>query len=76
MNITSIKSECDYDAALKRIELLMRAQLNTPEGDELDILITLVEAYEAKHHPIEPPKPIEAILFRMEQMRLKRKNLK
>ena len=74
MNITSIKSECDYDAALKRIELLMGAQLDTPEGNELDVLITLVEAYEEKYHPIDPPKPIEAILFRMEQMGLKRKN--
>jgi len=59
MNITSIKSECDYDAALKRIDLLMEAQLDTPEGDELDALITLVEAYEAKHDPIDLPKPIE-----------------
>ena len=73
MNITSIESECDYDAALKRIEILMGAQLDTPEGDELDVLITLVDTYEAKHHPIALPKPIEAIIFRMDQMGLKRK---
>lgn len=75
MNITPIKSENDYDAALERIDALMDAELDTPEGDELDILVTLVEAYEAKLHPIDPPDPIEAILFRMEQMGLDRKDL-
>jgi len=51
------------------------ADPDTPEGDKLDVLITLVEAYEARHHPIAPPDPIEAILFRMEQSGLERKDL-
>lgn len=75
MNIAPIKSEKDYDAALKRIETLMDAEFDTPEGDELDVWVTLVEAYEAKHHPIAPPDPVEAILFRMEQLGLERKDL-
>jgi HTH-type transcriptional regulator/antitoxin HigA len=51
MDIKPIKNEADYDAALARIEMLMDAEIDTPEGDELDILVTLVEAYEAKHQP-------------------------
>ncbi len=70
-----IKTETDYNAALKRIEMLMDAEPDTPEGDELDILSTLVDVYEAKHMPIDPPDPIEAILFRMDQMDLKRLDL-
>jgi HTH-type transcriptional regulator/antitoxin HigA len=75
MNINPIKTEADYDAALERIELLMDAEMNSPEGDELDILVTLIEAYEDKHHPIAPPDPVEAIIFRMEQDGLDRKDL-
>jgi HTH-type transcriptional regulator/antitoxin HigA len=70
-----IKSEKDCKDALERIEALMDAELDTPEGDELDVLTTLVVAYETKHYPIDPPDPIEAILFRMDQMGLKRSAL-
>ncbi len=75
MNIRPIKTEADYDEALERIDELMDAEIDTPEGDELDILVTLVEAYEEKHYPIEAPDPIAAICFRMEQMGLERKDL-
>lgn len=75
MEIRPIKNEADYDAALARIDTLFDAGIDTPEGDELDILVTLVEAYEAKHYPIDSPDPIEAIKFRMEQMGLERKDL-
>ena len=68
MNIRPIKTEKDYNHSLKRIEELWRAQKDTLEGDELDLLITLVESYEMKHYPIAPPDPIDAIKFRMEQM--------
>ncbi len=75
MNIFPIKTELDYDNALKRIDELMSAELDTPEGDELDILVTLVEAYEAKHYPMPKCDPIEAIKFRMEQMGLEAKDI-
>lgn len=75
MDIFPIKTEQDYDAALVEIEQLWGAKVDTPEGDKLDVLITLVEAYDAKHHPIDPPDPVEAILFRMEQGDLDRKAL-
>ena len=75
MEIQPIKTERDYDAALAEVEALWGAEPDTPEGDKLDILITLVEAYEARHHPILPPDPIEAILFRLEQSGLERKDL-
>ena len=75
MEIRPIKTEQDYDAALAEVESLWGAEADTPEGDKLDVLITLVEAYEAKHHPITPPDPVEAILFRMEQAGLQRKDL-
>jgi HTH-type transcriptional regulator/antitoxin HigA len=75
MNIHPIKHEADYETALERIMALMDAETDTPEGDELDILATLVEAYEAKHHVIETPNPIEAIRFRMQQYGLKDKDL-
>ena len=75
MKIQPIKIEADYNAALGRVAKLMDAKVNTPDGDELDVLTTLIEAYEAKHFPINPPNPIEAILFRMEQYGLKDKDL-
>ncbi len=75
MNIRPIRTEKDYDAALARIEQIWEAEPGTPESDELDVLSLLVEAYEAEHHPIPPPDPIEAIKFRMEQMGLSRKDL-
>jgi HTH-type transcriptional regulator/antitoxin HigA len=75
MDIKPIKTEHDYDLALAEVEALWGAEINSPEGDKLDILITLVEAYEVKHYPIDPPTPIEAILYRMEQKGLERKDL-
>lgn len=75
MNVHPIKSESDYQAMLLEVERLWGAPVDTLEGDRLDVLITLVEAYEDKHHPIDPPDPIEAILFRMEQEGLTRKDL-
>jgi HTH-type transcriptional regulator/antitoxin HigA len=75
MNIKPIKNEADYEAALMRIGGLMEAEMNTLEGDELDVLTTLVERYEAIHYPISAPNPIEAIYFRMEQYGLKDKDL-
>jgi HTH-type transcriptional regulator / antitoxin HigA len=65
-----IKTEQDYQAALQRIEQLWNAEPDTAEGDELEVLVTLVEAYEDKVFRIEAPDPIEAIKFRMEQMGL------
>ena len=68
MDIRPIKTEQDYDSSIKRIEELWGSKKDTPEGDELDLLVTLVESYEMKHYPIPPPDPIDAIKFRMEQM--------
>lgn len=68
MNIRPIKTEEDYTAAISRIEELWGAKKDTQQGDELDLLVTLVESYELKHYPIAPPDPIDAIKFRMEQM--------
>ncbi len=66
MEIHPIKSEADYQDTLKEIESIMSAEADTPEGDRLDVLVTLVEAYGRVHYPIEFPDPIEAIKFRME----------
>ena len=70
-----IRSEADYDEALAEVERLWGSKLGTPEGDSLDILATLIEAYEDKHYPMDPPDPIEAIKYRMEQQGLTRKDL-
>lgn len=70
-----IRSEADYDAALEEVEHLWGAKGGTPEGDRLDVLATLIEVYEAKHYPMDPPDPVEAIRFRMEQQGLTRKDL-
>ena len=75
MNIKPIKSEEDYITTLNQIESLMDAKPNTPQMDELEVLTTLVEAYEAQHYVIDAPDPIEAIKFRMEQEGLKQKDL-
>jgi HTH-type transcriptional regulator/antitoxin HigA len=75
MEIKPIKSERDYRKALKEIDRLMDARPNSIEGDRLDVLVTLVEAWEEKHWPIDLPDPIEAILFAMEQRGLSRKDL-
>jgi HTH-type transcriptional regulator/antitoxin HigA len=73
--VRPIRTEEDHDAALERIDALMSAKAGTPEGDELDILVTLVDAYEAEHFPIDAPDPIAAIQFHMEQQGLTRKDL-
>jgi HTH-type transcriptional regulator / antitoxin HigA len=70
-----IRSESDYENAMAEVEQLWGAKSGTPDGDRLDILVTLIEAYEDEHHPIDPPDPIEAIKFRMEQQGLSRKDL-
>ncbi len=70
MEIRPIKSKADYRASLKEIECLMMAKANTPDGDRLDVLVTLVEAYERANYPVDFPDPIEAIKFRMEQQGL------
>lgn len=70
-----IKTEQDYEAALSRIEALLDAELDTPEGDELELLSALVEIYEDAHYPIDLPDPIEAIKFRMDQLGLTQKEL-
>lgn len=74
-NMKPIRTEADYEAALAEMEALWGTKLGTPMGDRLDVLATLVEAYEAKQFPIDPPDPIEAIKFRMEQQGLTRKGL-
>ena len=75
MNIKPIRTEEDYEATLKRINVLMDSIPGTVEFDELDILVTLVESYEEKHYFIDAPDPISAIKFRMEQEDLKQKDL-
>jgi len=74
-DLKPIRSEADYDAALEEVGRLWGAKSGTPDGDKLDVLATLIDAYEAKHHPIDPPDPVEAIRFRMEQQGLSRKDL-
>lgn len=66
MDVTPIKTKRDYRRALKEIEAVMDAKRGTPEGDRLDVLVTLVEAWEAKHYPLDLPDPIEAIKYHME----------
>ena len=75
MNIKPIKTEIDYEEALQTVESLMNAKIDTPEGDKLDVLVTLIEAYEEKHHPILPPEPVEAIIHQMESQGLSRNDL-
>ena len=71
MNIKPIRTEADYRAALKEVDSLMDAELDSPEGERLDVLTTLVEAYEARHYPMELPDPVEAIKFEMERRDLR-----
>lgn len=73
--VKPIRTADDYEAALKDVEQLWGAKVGTPAGDRLDVLATLINAYEAAHFPIDPPDPIEAIKFRMEQQGLSRKDL-
>ena len=75
VEVNPIRSEADYEAALAEIERLWGAKAGTQEGDRLDVLATLIDAYENERHPIDPPDPIEAIKFRMEQQGLTRRDL-
>jgi HTH-type transcriptional regulator/antitoxin HigA len=75
MEIRPIRTEADYRAALREIEPLWDAEPGSPEGDQVEVLSTLLEAYEAKHHPIPAPDPIAAIEFMMEQNGLTRRDL-
>ena len=75
MKIKPVKTKADYRAALKEIETMMAAELDTPEGERLDVLVTLVEAYENKHYRLDLPDPVEAIKFRMEQKGMTPKDL-
>ena len=67
MDISPIKNQRDYRKVLKEIEGLMSAKRNTPEGDRLDVLVTLIEAWERKHYPLDLPDPVEAIKYHMDQ---------
>lgn len=75
MDVKPLKTEADYDSALAEIADLMDARPDTADGDRLEVLVTLVEAYEEKRWRIDPPDPIEAIKLRMEQRGLSRKDL-
>jgi len=67
MNIKPVKNARDYERALRRVEARWKSPEGSPEGDELDVLATLLEAYEREHYPIDVPDPVEAIKFRLEQ---------
>ncbi|RLD56953.1 MAG: transcriptional regulator [Bacteroidetes bacterium] len=75
MDIKVLKTETDYNQALKRFESVFHAQSGSKEGDEAELLSLLIEKYEEEHYPIEAPNPIEAIKFRMEQMGMTKKEL-
>jgi HTH-type transcriptional regulator/antitoxin HigA len=77
MEIKAIRTEQDYLAALREVSALIDSDPSpdSPDGERLDVLATLVQAYEAKHHPIDPPDPIDAIKFRMEHSNLTVKDL-
>src|SRR5438034_9527457 len=73
--IKPIRTERDYEAALEEVERLWGAKAGTTDGDRLDVLATLIDAYEGQHYPMDPPDPVEAIKFRMEQQGLTRRDL-
>jgi len=75
MKIKVIKSEDDYQLALKRLEVIFDSPADSPEGDEAEVLSILIEKFEDEHYPIGPPDPIEAIKFRMEQMDMSNSDL-
>ena len=75
MNISPIRNDQDLHAAFNRLEKVFHAADGTPEADEMEILVTLIEAYEQKHYPIAPADPVDAIKFRMEQQGLSPKDL-
>ena len=73
--VKPIRTEADHEAAMAEVENLWGAKSGTPAGDRLDVLATLIDAYEAAHFPMDPPDPIEAIKFRMEQQGMTRRDL-
>lgn len=75
MEVKPIKTDADYRTSLKEIESLMAARPDSPEGEKLDVLATLVEAHERKHYPLDLPDPVAAIRFEMEQKGLTAKDL-
>jgi HTH-type transcriptional regulator / antitoxin HigA len=75
ITVRPIHNEVDYEATLADVDSLMEAIPGTPEGDRLDVLVTLIEAYEARHWSIEKPDPIEAIRIRMEHKNLRQRDL-
>ena len=75
MNITPIKTQRDYRRTLKDIEGLMTAKRGTPEGDRLDVLVTLIETWEAKRYPLDLPDPVEAIKYHLDQSGLAPRDL-
>lgn len=74
-DVKPIRTEADYESAIEAVAALWGSPGGTPAGDRLDVLATLIDAYEAQAHPMDPPDPIEAIKFRMEQQGLTRKDL-
>lgn len=74
-DVRPIRNEDDYEIALADVAALWGAAGGTPEGDRLDVLATLIDVYEARHYPMDPPDPVEAIKFRMEQQGMTRKDL-
>ncbi|PCD04189.1 transcriptional regulator [Sphingomonas spermidinifaciens] len=70
-----IRNDADHEAAMEEVARLWGAKSGTPDGDRLDVLVTLIDAYEAKHHALDAPDPVEAIKFRMEQQGLTRRDL-
>jgi HTH-type transcriptional regulator/antitoxin HigA len=75
VEVRPIRTKRDYEAALREVERLWGAKAGTSDGDRLDVLATLIDAYEAQHYPMEPPDPVEAIKCRMEQQGLTRRDL-
>ncbi len=75
MNIKSIRSDEDLQEAFRHLEGIFQAKEGIPEADEMEILVTLLEAYESQHYPISPPDPVEAIKFRMDQQGLTARDL-
>jgi HTH-type transcriptional regulator/antitoxin HigA len=74
-DLKPIRTEADYEAAMEEVARLWNSKGGTPKGDRLDVLVTLIEAYEAKHHAMDAPDPVEAIKFRMEQQGMTRRDL-
>ena len=75
VTVRPVRTEAEYDAALIDIDALMDARPGTSDGDRLEVLVTLVQVYEARHHPVPPPDPVDAIRFRMEQAGLTPRDL-